>query len=71
MELSANSPASIGRDRGGKFLEYREGGVPEYWLVDPLAQSLELYQKARRWLYISTTLFMVVLFYGLYLSLNK
>lgn len=35
------------------------------------AQSLELYQKARRWLYISTTLFMVVLFYGLYLSLNK
>ena len=32
-----------GRDRGEKFLEYREGGVPEYWLVDPLAQSLELY----------------------------
>ncbi|RMF37961.1 MAG: Uma2 family endonuclease, partial [Chloroflexi bacterium] len=26
------SPESIGRDRGEKFWEYQEAGIPEYWL---------------------------------------
>ncbi len=29
------SPESEMRDRGAKFLEYQQGGVPEYWLVIP------------------------------------
>ena len=30
------SKESRGRDRGEKFYEYGEGGVPEYWLLDPI-----------------------------------
>jgi Uma2 family endonuclease len=30
------SPDSASRDRVVKRREYREGGVPEYWLIDPL-----------------------------------
>lgn len=35
---------SAGRDRGEKFYEYERGGVPEYWLINPLAQRVEWYQ---------------------------
>jgi Uma2 family endonuclease len=38
------SPESIGRDRGDKFAEYEEGGVPEYWLIDPIRKRAEFYQ---------------------------
>jgi len=38
------SPESAGRDRGDKFYEYERGGVPEYWLIDPLMQRAEFYQ---------------------------
>lgn len=29
------SPESRERDRGQKFYEYQEAGIPEYWLIDP------------------------------------
>jgi Uma2 family endonuclease len=29
------SPESRARDRGEKFYEYQEGGVREYWIIDP------------------------------------
>jgi Uma2 family endonuclease len=38
------SPDSRARDRGDKFYEYQEGGVPEYWLLDPDGQRAEFYQ---------------------------
>lgn len=38
------SPESVGRDRGDKFYEYAEGGVPEYWLLDPQHERAEFYQ---------------------------
>jgi Uma2 family endonuclease len=38
------SPESIGRDRGDKFYEYQEAGIPEYWLIDPLTERAEFYQ---------------------------
>ncbi|MFH1609770.1 MAG: Uma2 family endonuclease, partial [Candidatus Bipolaricaulota bacterium] len=38
------SPESLERDRGAKFAEYEAGGVPEYWLLDPLRCWAEFYQ---------------------------
>ena len=38
------SPESRVRDRGEKFFEYEQGGVSEYWLLDPLRQQAEFYQ---------------------------
>jgi len=38
------SPESLVRDRGTKFAEYEAGGVPEYWLLDPLRLWAEFYQ---------------------------
>lgn len=37
------SPESIGRDRGEKFYEYQEAGIPEYWLIDPEKRRAEFY----------------------------
>lgn len=38
------SPESGPRDRGNKFYEYEAGGVPEYWLIDPVRKQVELYR---------------------------
>ena len=32
------------RDRGEKFYEYEEAGIPEYWLVDPEREELAVYR---------------------------
>jgi Uma2 family endonuclease len=39
------SPESIDRDRGRKFVEYEQEGIPEYWLLDPLRQQAEFYRR--------------------------
>jgi Uma2 family endonuclease len=44
LVLEITSPESIGRDRGEKFYEYAQGGVPEYWLIDPQMRWAEFYQ---------------------------
>jgi Uma2 family endonuclease len=38
------SPESRGRDRGEKFYEYEQGGVKEYWLLDPERRRAEFYR---------------------------
>lgn len=38
------SPESLSRDRGEKFYEYEQAGVPEYWLIDPRREEAEFYQ---------------------------
>ncbi len=38
------SPESRSRDRGDKFFEYEQGGVAEYWLIDPVREQAEFYQ---------------------------
>lgn len=38
------SPESAGRDRGEKFYEYEQAGIPEYWLLDPHTRRAEFYQ---------------------------
>ena len=35
---------SRARDRGEKFYEYEQGGVKEYWLIDPARKQAEFYQ---------------------------
>lgn len=37
------SPESSARDYGDKFVEYETGGVPEYWLIDPLRREPHFY----------------------------
>ena len=35
---------SVGQDRGEKFYEYAQGGVPEYWLIDPQMEWADFYR---------------------------
>ena len=41
------SPKSGAVDRGEKYFEYEEGGVREYWLIDPRRKQAEFYQLGR------------------------
>lgn len=45
------SPESRGRDRGDKFYEYEQGGVREYWMLDPLRKQADFYQLGDDGLY--------------------
>ena len=38
------SQSSRGLDRGEKFYEYEQAGVPEYWLIDPERRKVEAYR---------------------------
>jgi Uma2 family endonuclease len=49
------SPESIGRDRGEKFYEYEQAGIPEFWLIDPLRGRAEFYQLNAQGYYDLTT----------------
>jgi Uma2 family endonuclease len=44
LAIEIVSPESIGRDRGEKFYEYAQGGVAEYWLIDPTLRWAEFYR---------------------------
>jgi Uma2 family endonuclease len=48
MVVEIISPDGRGRDRGEKFYEYEEGGVPEYWLIDPERKQAEFYLRNKR-----------------------
>jgi Uma2 family endonuclease len=45
------SPGSRAADRGDKFYEYEQGGVPEYWLLDPERQQAEFYLRGEDGIY--------------------
>jgi Uma2 family endonuclease len=38
------SEESVERDHGDKFREYEKGGVPEYWILDPLHRETRFYR---------------------------
>lgn len=38
------SEESAERDHGEKFVEYEKGGVPEYWIIDPLRDETRFYR---------------------------
>ena len=43
LAVEVVNPDSVTRDREQKFREYEEGGVREYWLIDPLRQQAGFY----------------------------
>ena len=42
------SPESQSRDRRDKYIEYEKAGVGEYWIIDPLSKTVELYAMHRK-----------------------
>jgi Uma2 family endonuclease len=51
LVIEVISPGSRGTDRGEKFYEYEQGGVPEYWLIDPDRRQVEFYQRGANQLF--------------------
>ena len=39
------SESSLSFDRGRKLVAYARNGIPEYWLVDLIAQKMEVYRE--------------------------
>lgn len=46
------SPESGQRDHGEKFIEYEAGGVPEYWVLDPIRKDARFYRLNNDQVYI-------------------
>ncbi|HEX6036795.1 Uma2 family endonuclease [Longimicrobium sp.] len=46
LAIEIISPESRVRDRREKCLEYQQAGVPEYWIIDPDAETLEVYSRS-------------------------
>lgn len=46
------SEESVERDRGEKFKEYEKGGVPEYWLLDPIRKESSFYRLNEEGVYV-------------------
>lgn len=50
LAVEVVSPSTERRDRGRKMDLLARSGVPEYWIVDPVANVLEIYQlQAQRY----------------------
>ena len=43
LVIEVLSPSSVRTDRVVKFTAYEQAGVPEYWIVNPGAQTIEVY----------------------------
>lgn len=48
LAIEIVSDESVARDRGAKFEEYREAGIPEYWLLDPRVEQADFYHLDER-----------------------
>ena len=46
LAVEVLSPATASNDRGRKMRMFQRYGVPEYWIVDPIAQTIEIYRLA-------------------------
>jgi len=47
LVIEVTSPSTASRDRGAKLERYRHFGVGQYWIVDPDAGALELWNLQR------------------------
>lgn len=50
------SPATVGTDHGDKFSEYEQGGVPEYWIIDPIRNEARFYRLSDEGVYLPQSL---------------
>jgi Uma2 family endonuclease len=48
LAIEIVSPDSQSRDRREKFAEYEKAGVREYWIIDPLSKTVEMYRLERK-----------------------
>ncbi len=48
LVIEVLSPTSAANDRGPKLKAYARFGVPEYWIADPDAKAIEVYQLGRQ-----------------------
>jgi Uma2 family endonuclease len=46
LAVEVLSPSTASNDRGRKMRMFQRYGVPEYWIVDPIKESLEIYRLA-------------------------
>ncbi len=46
LAVEVLSPSTTSNDRGRKMRMFQRYGVPEYWIVDPIAETLEIYRLA-------------------------
>lgn len=46
LAIEVVSPESRTRDRRDKLAEYAEAGVGEYWIIDPMRKTAEVYRLA-------------------------
>lgn len=53
LAIEIISPGSRAIDRGDKYYEYEQGGVGEYWLLDPQRKRAEFYQRDKAGLYLA------------------
>jgi Uma2 family endonuclease len=49
------SQESTARDHGEKFQEYEKGGVPEYWIIDPVRRECRFYRLSEEGRYARQT----------------
>jgi Uma2 family endonuclease len=47
LAIEIVSPDSRTRDRNEKFREYEQAGVREYWIIDPMLESVDLFRLGR------------------------
>lgn len=46
LAVEVLSPSTASNDRGRKMRMFQRYGVPEYWIVDPNAETIEVYRLA-------------------------
>lgn len=51
LVVEVASKGSRAVDRGEKFFEYEQGGVPEYWFIDPHRKTAEFYVMGAHGIY--------------------
>ena len=61
LAVVALSGSTLRKDRVRKLASYSDFGVPEYWIVDPIQQSIELYGRTGEDLQLSRTFYPTIL----------